>query len=656
MLLSSLGAACLLAALVLGVFAALLAFLAGRRADPVLTPVARRAFYASVLLVAGASVVLVAALVSDDFRVAYVTEHSDRALPLPLKVAGFYGGQEGSLLYWTLLLGVLGALSVAAAARADLQLAAYAQGFLASIASFFLVVLVFVASPFSVLVIAPGDGLGLNPVLRDGGMLIHPPFQLAGYSSFAVPFAFAMASLLAGRQDAAWISRTRRVALVSWGLQSAGLMLGMWWAYHVLGWGGYFGWDPVENVALMPWLAVTAYLHSIQVQERRGRLRAWNAGLVILAFLLSIFGTFIVRSGVVPSVHTFAISPIGPWFFGFLAVCVFVSGAILAARSGALRSDSSLTDPVSREGAFLLQNVLLVLLIAAILWGTLLPLLSGLVGSQLVVGPAYYERTGAPLLALLLALLAAGPLLPWRSGRAWLRRLRWPAAALVVTFALLLALGLRQPGPLVALPLAAAGLATCLQEYARGARTARRLAGPWLWAVVRLAVRKRRRYGAYLAHVGILAVAIGITGSQFWQQQAAVALRPGQSVAVGGYHLTYEGSWQQPEGDHVALVARLRTSSGEVLEPARLVYPGMGGAAVSQVVIRSSPLADLYVVLVGQAGGGGASFHVFVNPLVPWIWVGGALLVIGVLLGNLGRLDPEPRPARQPALEPVTAS
>jgi cytochrome c-type biogenesis protein CcmF len=655
-MLSALGAASLLAALVLVAFAALLGFHAGRRSDATLARVSRRALYAATLLVVYASLLLLTALATDDFQLAYVTEHSERALPMALKLAGFYGGQEGSLLYWTLVLCVIGSLAVAAASRTDVQLAVYAQAVLSAVAAFFLLVLVFVASPFSTLLIAPANGLGLDPVLRDGGMLIHPPFQLAGYSSFAIPFAFAMASLLAGRSDAAWIAMTRRVALVSWGLLSAGLVLGMWWAYHVLGWGGYFGWDPVENVAVLPWLAVTAYLHSVQVQERRGRLRAWNMGLVIGAFLLSIFGTFIVRSGILPSVHTFAISPLGPWFLGFLAIAIFFSGGVLAARARSLRPDRPLQQAVSREGAFLLQNVLLVLLIGAILWGTLLPLLSGISGGQLVVGPPYYERTAAPLMALVLALLAIGPLLPWRSGRSWTRRLCWPAAGGLLTLLLLLVLGFRQPGALIALALAGAGLATCLHEYVRAGRTARRLRDAWPLAMARLLVRNRRRYGAHLTHIGILALAIGIAGSHFWQQHATATLRPGQTMRAGGYSLTYEGLAQRPEGDHQALVARVRLSDGGLIEPGRLVYPSLGGEAVSQIAIRSTPLGDLYVVLSGPAGGGAASFNVFVNPLVPWIWAGGILLVLGVLIGNLGPMEAGAERVPRRALEPVAAS
>src|SRR5205809_4830834 len=458
-------------------------------------------------------------------------------------------------------------------------------------------------------------------------MLIHPPVVLAGFASFAIPFAFAGAALMAGRMDASWIRHTRRFALLAWSLQSTGLLLGMWWAYHVLGWGGYWGWDPVENVALMPWLATTAYLHSSQVQEKRGRLRAWNLGLVMLAFLLVVFGTFIVRSGVVPSVHTFAISAIGPWFLGFLFACMVFSAVLLAtrARAGAPVARRP-ADPVSREGAFVLQNVLLVGVVAVVFWGTVLPLVSGMLGLERVVGASYYERAAGPLLAALLALMAAGPLLPWRrAGAPWLRALAWPAGGAVVTLLGLLVFGVSSIPALLALPLAVAAGVTCLVEYGRAVRKRR----------IGLFVKRRRRYGAYLAHIGLVVVAVGIAASHFWQQEADVTLQPGEHVSVFGSAFTYAGAEQRQLGDHSELVAVMRFGD-TTLEPSRATYAGLGGQSLTHVAITTTPLADVYVILVGSSPDGSASFRILINPLVSWIWAGGGLLLLGVAFGNLG--------------------
>jgi cytochrome c-type biogenesis protein CcmF len=431
---------------------------------------------------------------------------------------------------------------------------------------------------------------------------------------------------LAGRVDAAWIRHTRRFALLAWSLQSTGLLLGMWWAYHVLGWGGYWGWDPVENVALMPWLATTAYLHSSQVQERRGRLRTWNFGLVILAFLLVVFGTFIVRSGVLPSVHTFAISAIGPWFLAFLFVCLVFSAGLLAFRSNVLGTPTGHAAPaVSREGAFVLQNFLLIGVVAVVMWGTVLPLVSGMLGAERVVGPPYYERAAGPLLAALLALLAVGPLLPWRhAGRATLRSLRWPAAGAAVCLVALLVAGVHSVPALIAIPLAAGAAATALSEYGRAALKN-----------AQVLVRKRRRYAAYLAHLGLAVVVVGVAASHFGQQEKDVTLRPGDQVTVAGYTLTYTGAQQRQLTDHTEYIAGMRFGD-QALEPSRATYAGLGGQALTHVAISTTPLADLYVVLAGTGEDGSASFRVFVNPLVTWIWAGGAVIILGVVLGNVG--------------------
>jgi cytochrome c-type biogenesis protein CcmF len=630
-----LGAGALLAGLVMGGFSAVLSFWAGWRENPVFVQIGRRAFYASAAMILVAAALLELGLLSHDFSLAYVTEHTDLSTPIPLIAAAFYGGQEGSLLYWALVLGLLGSASLVASSSLGVRLSAYAAGILAAIETFLLVVLVIVASPFDLLPVTPPDGLGLNPVLRDMGMLIHPPVVLAGFASFAIPFSFAAAALLAGRSDAAWIAHTRRFALMAWALQSTGLVLGMWWAYHVLGWGGYWGWDPVENVALMPWLATTAYLHSSQVQERRGRLKAWNFALVILAFLLVVFGTFIVRSGVVPSVHTFAVSAIGPWFFGFLFVCLVFSIGLLAFRAGSLASTARAAPTVSRESAFVLQNLVLIGVIAVVFWGTVLPLVSGMLGQERVVGAPYYERAAGPLFVVLLALMAAGPLLPWRhAGSALLQSLRWPLAVAAIVAAAFLVAGVRSVPALLAIPLAAAAGTTCLVEYSRMGLKLRRSRQGWAQAAA-VVVRKRRRYGAYLAHLGMVVLVVGIAGSHFWQQEKDISLMPGDQVSVAGYTLTYTGAEQRQLADHTELVGAMRLGD-QTLEPARATYAGLGGQSLTHVAISSTPIADVYVVLAGLNTDGSAAFVIFVNPLVSWIWAGGAIIILGVILGNVG--------------------
>jgi cytochrome c-type biogenesis protein CcmF len=630
-----LGAGALLAGLVMGGFSAVLSFWAGWRENPVFVQIGRRAFYASAAMILVAAALLEVGLLSHDFSLAYVTEHTDLSTPIPLIAAAFYGGQEGSLLYWALVLGLLGSASLVASSSLGVRLSAYAAGILAAIETFLLVVLVIVASPFDLLPVTPPDGLGLNPVLRDMGMLIHPPVVLAGFASFAIPFSFAAAALLAGRSDAAWIAHTRRFALMAWALQSTGLVLGMWWAYHVLGWGGYWGWDPVENVALMPWLATTAYLHSSQVQERRGRLKAWNFALVILAFLLVVFGTFIVRSGVVPSVHTFAVSAIGPWFFGFLFVCLVFSIGLLAFRAGSLASSARAAPTVSRESAFVLQNLVLIGVIAVVFWGTVLPLVSGMLGQERVVGAPYYERAAGPLFVVLLALMAAGPLLPWRhAGSALLQSLRWPLAVAAIVAAAFLVAGVRSVPALLAIPLAAAAGTTCLVEYSRMGLKLRRSHQGWALAAA-VVVRKRRRYGAYLAHLGMVVLVVGIAGSHFWQQEKDISLMPGDQVSVAGYTLTYTGAEQRQLADHTELVGAMRLGD-QTLEPARATYAGLGGQSLTHVAISSTPIADVYVVLAGLNTDGSAAFVIFVNPLVSWIWAGGAIIILGVILGNVG--------------------
>ncbi|HEX6489563.1 MAG TPA: cytochrome c-type biogenesis CcmF C-terminal domain-containing protein [Candidatus Dormibacteraeota bacterium] len=646
-----LGGALLLAAVMLAGFAAVLSLFAGVREQATLAAVGRRAMYGVTALLLVATGVLLAAFLAHDFALAYVAQHTDVDTPATLAASAFYSGQEGSLLYWTLITAVLGSAAIAAAARLDTRASAFAAAVLGALVGFLLYILAFVADPFDLLATPARDGLGLNPLLRDGGMLVHPPFLLAGLSSFSVPFALTVGGLLAGRLEGPLLHVIRRFALLSWGLLSVGLTLGMWWAYHVLGWGGYWGWDPVENAALMPWLVATAYLHSVQVQERRGRLRAWSTVLVLGGFNLALLGTFIVRSGVVPSVHSFAVSPAGPWFFALLAASLLISlaVAVAVARIGVLRSDGPIEEPVSREGAFVLNNALLLAVVAVILWGSLLPLTAGLfTGSQAAAGPAFYDHAAGPLLLGVLVLLAVGPLVPWRGGgRAWIRALRPVGIAALLASVLVLVLGPRNPiAVLVAAPLAGAAAASLLElwrarTYARG-------------AVGRLLLRHRRRYGAYLAHLGIVLVAAGVAGSQLGHSERDVVLRPGQQANVAGHVVRLESiQVTRLDHGHVQAVASVAVD-GSPMQPGRIAYPDFGGQSDALVAIRTSVFQDLYVVLGTVAPDGSAAFLVAVNPLVDWIWAGAALLVLGVLFGNLRAPVRARLPA--PATRPSTAA
>ncbi|HZV52713.1 MAG TPA: cytochrome c-type biogenesis CcmF C-terminal domain-containing protein [Candidatus Dormibacteraeota bacterium] len=652
MLLAELGSGFLLAALALVAFSALAALRAGRRGDRRWGQVGLRAFVAGFVCVAGASATLLAALLGRDFAVAFVTDHTDRSLSLPLTAAAFYGGQEGSLLYWLLLLGACGSVALASA-RHRVRLAAYANLVLAAVAAFFLIVLVAVASPFALLPVTPPDGVGLNPVLRDGGMLVHPPFLLAGYSAFAVPFAFAMAALVGGEEGNDWIALTRRYALVAWGLQSVGLTLGMWWAYHVLGWGGYWGWDPVENAALLPWLVATALLHALMVQERRGMMKLWNATLALGGFCLAVFGTFVVRSGVLSSVHAFAQSPIGPFFLGFLATVLFGALALVWLRMPALRAEGAVDSLASREAAILLNNVFLVGVAGATLWGTIFPLLSeALRGQQIAVGARFYARVNGPIFVALLVLIAVGPSLRWRrTSPPTLRRLYgWPLGLAAAVAGAALLLGLRDPGVLLVGTAAALAAATVGGELARGVMARRRGGEGTGRAFARLVARDRRRWGGYLAHLGVALVAVGIATSTFLQREASATLRPGERLSIGGYTVAFNRLLDGGGPGYQAVLADLSVEgrgTAAVLRPERRAYAGWESQPTSGVAILTTwPwLDDVYVVLAGWDEDGAADLHVFVNPLVGAIWLGGALVLAGAALAGW------PSPAGRPAAE-----
>src|SRR5512133_1610399 len=524
---------------------------------------ARNALLASFGATAVASIVLLNAFRTRDFSFAYVAEHSSKALPFPYVYTAFWGGQEGSLLLWLLVLTGIGSAAIAFNRRLTTEVLPWTVPVLGGVATFFALLLVFVASPFATQV-APADGAGLNPSLQNPYMMIHPPLLYLGYVGLTIPFAFAAGALLSGRFDERWIVATRRWTILAWTALGIGILLGAKWAYEEVGWGGYYAWDPVENAALMPWLASTAFLHSVMVQEKKNMLRVWNAVLVSLAFCLSLFGTFLTRSGVISSIHSFTQSSIGPWLLGFIAVVAAFSTVLIFWRLPLLRTKTRLESLASREAAFLYNNLLLVALTLTVLWGVAFPLLSELVrGEKITVGPPYFDFFLRVLGLPLLLLMGIGPLVAWRrsSLRALGASLIWPAVVALVTGVLLLALGAGSSVPgLVAYTFCAFVLAAIALEFIRGTRARKTLGdATWLGAFSSLVGRNRRRYGGYVVHAAIVLLALGIAGGAYGSTKVQ-KLEPGQTMSIGGYDLRYLGSVARTEPNRTEIRARLAVS------------------------------------------------------------------------------------------------
>jgi cytochrome c-type biogenesis protein CcmF len=588
-----------------------------------------------------ASVVLFVALLRHDFSFAYVADHTSSKLGAIYTASAFWGGQEGSLLLWLLILTGYGAAAVLLNRHAARDVVAWVVPVLGVVATFFSLLLVAVASPFATQT-APIEGAGLNPSLQNPYMVAHPPMLYLGYVGLTVPFAFAMGALLARRTDERWIVATRRWTLAAWAFLGIGQLLGAHWAYVEVGWGGYYAWDPVENAALMPWLAATAFLHSVMIQEKKGMLRVWNVLLVILAFSLSIFGTFLTRSGVLNSIHSFTESSIGPWFLGFICLIVAASLALVFTRLPLLRSRTRLESLASREATFLYNNLLLVALCLTILWGVTYPILSEAVrGETVTVSGPYYNFFlrifGLPLLLL----MGLGPLVAWRraSLRSLGRTLAWPAAIALATGAVLLALGAGSSrAGLIAYTFSAFALASIGLEFARGTR-ARRAVGheSWPGAFVSLVGRNRRRYGGYVVHAAIVLLAIGVAGSSAYGTTREGKLRPGETLNAAGYSLTYESLEQRPAGNHReirALVAVRR--DGELLGTIR---PGKNVYAAEQQVSNEMAIRtdwvraeDLDLVLDQVNADGSIYLKALVKPLVNFIWLAGFVFVAGSLI------------------------
>src|SRR6266540_296473 len=637
-----LGRTALVLCLGLSVYAVLAGVYAARTGRRRLAFSASNALIAAFCAAAAASAVLLVALARHDFGFTYVAQHTSSKLPLGYSLSAFWGGQEGSMLLWLLVLTGYSAAVVLFNRHSAGDLVVWVVPVLGTIAVFFSFMLVAVSSPFATQT-APAEGAGMVPSLQNPYMLAHPPLLYLGYVGLTVPFAFAMGSLLARRTDERWIVATRRWTLAAWTALGVGQLLGAHWAYLEVGWGGFYAWDPVENAALMPWLAATAFLHSVMIQEKRGMLRVWNVLLIVLAFGLSLFGTFLTRSGVVNSIHSFTDSSIGPWFLGFITLVVVFALVLVFARLPLLRSKTRLESLVSREAAFLYNNLLLVAFCLTVLWGVAFPMLSELVrGESRTLGQPYYNfflRTfGLPLLLL----MGIGPLIAWRraSLRALARTFLWPAGTALATGLVLLALGAGSSLPgLVAYTFSAFVLASIVLELVRGTRAA--------GSLTQLVSRNRRRYGGYVVHAAIVLLAIGVAGSAY-DTTADAKLRPGQTVQAGDWTLVYRSLSRQraANADHL----RARVDLVRDGKAAGTVFPGKNkyfaeDQVSNEMAVHTDWLrAEDVDVIADQINQDGTIyFRVVVKPLVNLIWVAGLVF----LLGSLVAMWPDAREQRR---------
>ena len=649
---AELGRAALVICLGLSVYACVAGAFAAFKGRRRLSLSARNALIAAFAAAAVAAVVLFSAFVRHDFSFAYVAEHSARRLPTLYTLSAFWGGQEGSLLLWLLILTAYSAAVVLINRRTAPDLVAWVVPVLGGVAIFFSFMLVAVSSPFATQA-APADGAGLNPSLQNLHMLIHPVLLYLGYVGLTVPFAFGMGSLLAKRADERWIIATRRWTLAAWGFLGVGQLIGAHWAYVEVGWGGYYAWDPVENAAFMPWLAATAFLHSVMVQEKKGMLKIWNMLLVAGGFVLALFGTFLTRSGILSSIHSFAESPLGGWFLGFIALVIAFSLGLIFLRLPLLRTKTKLESLASREASFLYNNLLLVAFCLTILWGVLYPILSEAVTGQTnhVSGPYYnffLHIFGLPLLLL----MGIGPLLAWRktSLRTLARTWAWPAVVSLVVGAILLALGAGSSIPgLIAYTFSAFVIVSIIVEFVRGTRARKAVVGgSWPSAFSSLVARNRRRYGGYVVHAAIVLLAIGIAGSSAYDTTREARLRPGQSMEIRGYTLTYRKlvQHQSENAQEVRALVDVRRGGSRdgTLSAGQNHYP-VEGQTSREVAIRSDLVTgeDLYLIAQQIDSDGTVFFKAETLPLVNLIWLAGFIFLGGTLIA----LWPDAREARR---------
>jgi cytochrome c-type biogenesis protein CcmF len=639
-----------------------------------LADTARRAGIAGFAAVTAAAIALIWSVFANDFSITYILEHSNRALPGPYKFSALWSGQEGSLLLWAWLLGAYGFV-LRLTHKHDVTLYAYAGTILSGIQLFFLAVLNFAAPPFALYRgPVPSDGNGLNPLLQYPEMVIHPPMLYLGYVGFSVPFAFALGALMMRYPGEKWIKITRNWTMVTWMFLTTGIFLGMHWAYAVLGWGGYWGWDPVENASFMPWLTGTAFLHSVMMQEKKGMMKSWNVWLIFTTFLLTMLGTLLTRAGLVSSVHAFAQSSIGTWFVTFMAIVLAICIFTYITQRSHLKGEHRLESLVSRESSFLFNNLVLLAACFVILWGTLFPILSEfVVGNKVTVGAPWYNQVAVPIGLFLLFLTGVGPLLPWRSTSLRSIRHNFVVPVLVLWAAVIVCLavgvspwkdGAFNSGnfyALVAFALSAAVFAAILSEFLRGAGVIRKQTGRNLISATYLLTRRNtRRYGGYVIHIGLVIIVIGLAGSAF-NSNVEKELALHDTMIIGSYTLENVGFTQDSNLDYNSEYARLDVYKGgkKLLQmtPEKRVYLA-SQQPQTMVAIHSVPGWDLYVVYEGSNPDTGLPIiKAFLNPLVSWIWAGVVLIVFGTVIALVPSLSPATAslrvPVRPAATEPV---
>jgi cytochrome c-type biogenesis protein CcmF len=636
-----LGTFALLLGLGLAVYGAAASVVGARKGRPLLVESARTSAYSLLAVVIAANGAMLAAILSNDFTIRYVAENSSRETPTFFKILSLWSADEGSLLLWNLILAVYIAAVAFRFRKRKPETFPWAMAVMYGVSIFYLVLVLGPTRPFAALATAPLDGRGPLPLLQNHPLMaVHPPFLYLGFIGFTVPFAFAIAALITGTVSDRWIRITRRWTLASWIFLTVGLVLGALWSYGVLGWGGYWAWDPVENVALLPWIAATAFLHSVVIQERRGMLKVWNLSLVVGAFALTTFGTFLTRGSILSSVHAFAQSAVGPMYLGFLVLVLAGGFGLIAMNAWRLRSEGRLDAALSRESAFLGNNLVLLGVTFVVLLGTIFPLfVEAVTNRQSTVGGPYFEQTTVPLFLLLLFLMGVGPLLPWRraSREQLRRRVTVPAIVGAATMALVAVAGVRSVGATAAYGLAAFVLVGNAGELIRGVRAYSSATGARPAAAVRGAVaRNRRLYGGLVVHIGIALVAIAITTSSSFAMRTEVTLSKGEQTTFAGYVLEYEGERQISQPQRVVLIADVSVSKDGAdlgrVTPSLNLYPA-ASEPIGTPSIRYGVFRDFYASLIGFDGEGErATFRFFLNPGVTWLWVGGAIVALGGLL------------------------